>query len=46
MARWYMAEAKKVYRLNKTNGVTYIYMDTPYWDKEKKSSKTQSLMHW
>ena len=34
-----MAEAKKVYRTNKTNGVTYIYMDTPYWDKEKKAPR-------
>ena len=34
-----MAETRKVYRLNKTNGVTYIYMDTPYWDKEKKAPR-------
>ncbi len=31
-----MAEAKKVYRKNKKNGVTYIYLDEPYWDAEKK----------
>ena len=31
-----MAEAKKVYRKNKKNGVTYIYLDEPYWDSEKK----------
>lgn len=37
-----MAETKKVYRLNKKNGVTYIYMDTPYWDKEKKASRHKS----
>ena len=30
-----MAEAKKVYRKNR-NGVTYIYLDEPYWDREKK----------
>ena len=30
-----MAEAKKVYRKNR-NGVTYIYLDEPYWDSEKK----------
>lgn len=34
-----MAEAKKVYRLNKKNGTTYIYLDEPYWDKEKKVSR-------
>ena len=31
-----MAETKKVYRKNKKNGVTYIYLDEPYWDSEKK----------
>ena len=34
-----MAEAKKVYRTNKKNGITYIYMDEPYWDKDKKGSR-------
>ena len=31
-----MAEAKKVYIRNKGNGVTYIYLDEPYWDSDKK----------
>ena len=35
-----MAEAKIVYRLNRKNGVTYIYLDEPDWDKEKKVSWT------
>lgn len=34
-----MAEAKKIYIYNKKNGVTYIYLDEPYWDKETKSSR-------
>jgi Transposase len=34
-----MAEPKKVYRLNKKNGITYIYLDEPYWDKETKVSR-------
>lgn len=34
-----MAKAKIVYRLNKKNGVTYIYLDEPYWDKETHVSR-------
>ena len=34
-----MAEAKKVYRKNKKNGVTYIYLDEPYWDAEAKMGR-------
>ena len=34
-----MAEAKKVYRRNKKNGVTYIYLDEPYWDAEAKMGR-------
>lgn len=34
-----MAKAKIVYRLNKKNGVTYIYLDEPYWDKEARASR-------
>lgn len=34
-----MAEAKKIYIRNKRNGVTYIYLDEPYWDKEKQCGR-------
>jgi hypothetical protein len=34
-----MAEAKKVYRQNKKNGITYIYLDEPYWDKDAQASR-------
>lgn len=34
-----MAKAKIVYRLNKKNGITYIYLDEPYWDKEAHVSR-------
>lgn len=34
-----MAEAKKVYRKNKKNGVTYIYLDEPYWDVAAKMGR-------
>ena len=37
-----MAEMTKKYRLNKSNGVTYIYLDRPYWDKDKKSPRHES----
>lgn len=34
-----MAKAKIVYRLNKKNGITYIYLDEPYWDKDAHVSR-------
>lgn len=34
-----MAEAKSVYRRNKKNEVSYIYLDEPYWNIEAKMGR-------
>lgn len=34
-----MAEPKKVYRKNKSNGTTYIYLDQAYWDAENQTGR-------